>query len=175
MSDEVMRNGAENDPPSWQSDWVIELPEHPVVPLADVDKDEFIHHLFDFMRQEYDYGYSPQTYFYESDGQTVRIDEWRLNTADGRELPRLQVISESDALRLYVAGRTSDSDTDTDIWREGVSAALAGTGSRQMIYWGAIIAQALPNAPYHSQKLGTAVTAAGIEVFPSWAMGSRRT
>ncbi len=163
----------ENDPQSWQPDWVIELPDAPVVTLADADKDEFIHHLFDFMRQELDYGHSSQTRFLQSDGQPQRVDEWKLNTADGHELPRLWVISQPDikgqntsepgALHLYVAGQSVDADADADIWRQGVAAALAHMGSRLAVDWVAIIAQALPSGLLNGQRLSETTTSAGIE------------
>src|SRR5712671_5546402 len=102
MSDDA-GSPIENDPQSWQPDWVIDLPETPVVTVADGQKDEFIHHLFDFMRQEYDHGYSSQTRYIGSNDQ--RVAEWKLNTADDHELPRLWVISESGTLRLYVVGQ----------------------------------------------------------------------
>lgn len=162
-----------NDPSQWQPGWVIELSETPVVTLADAAKDEFFHHLFDFMRQEFDYGHSSQTRFVESGGQHQRVDEWKLNTGDDRELPRLWVISESDkadkntatpgALHLCVAGQADNSEEEADVWRQGVVAALARMGSRQTVDWVAIITQALPSDVLNGQRLSEPATVGGME------------
>ncbi|MFD9441542.1 hypothetical protein ACFWBR_06395 [Streptomyces sp. NPDC060006] len=139
-----------SDSVDWTPDWVTKALEEEVVPLADDAKDELIHHLFDFMRVEFDHGHSAQTR-YTPDG--VRFEEWKLNTADGTELPRLRSINLEGALAFYVAGNGEVSNEGIEPWRRGISAALSRLGTRKKVPWEAVITQALPHQLMNGQRL----------------------
>jgi hypothetical protein len=123
----------------WTPDWVIGLPELGAVAVANEAKDELIHHLLVFMHETYDHGYGGRTIRVASIG---RVDEWQLNAADGRERPRLWVVSRDNSLVLFVAGQGDINDEDIEIWRLGVDTALSTLGSKRDVSWVAILSQA---------------------------------
>ncbi|MEU3985026.1 hypothetical protein AB0F77_34025 [Streptomyces sp. NPDC026672] len=128
----------------WMPHWVEQLPQLEVVAIPDTEKDEFVYHLFEHMRQAYDHGYSGQT---RMDLGFGRVDEWKLNTSDGRELPRLWVVNRADVLMLSLAGQGMQRQEDIAVWREGIEAAIACIGTRGEEQWIAILSQDQPD-PY---------------------------
>jgi hypothetical protein len=91
----------------WTPEWVIGLPELGAVAVVNGAKDELIHRVLAFMRETYDHGYSGRTLQVAGIG---RVDEWKLNTAEGRERPRLWVVSLDNSLVLFVAGQGERND-----------------------------------------------------------------
>ncbi|MFC8665489.1 hypothetical protein [Streptomyces sp. NPDC057199] len=141
-----------NGPEVWMPHWVGQIPQLEVVAIPDTEKDEFIHHLFEHMRQAFDHGYSSQT---RMDLGFGRVDEWKLNTSDGRELPRLWVVNRTEGLMLALAGQGKQRQEDIAVWREGIEAAIARIGARGEEHWIAILSQKQPD-PYmlNGQRLG---------------------
>jgi len=148
------------DANKWTPDWVVELPDFATVAVPDDAKDEFHHHLFVFMRNEFNHGYSGRTIAVHGVG---RVNEWKLNTSDGRERPRLWVASREGTLALFLAGQGEPQDDDIETWRRGVETALSSHGARQQVSWTAILSQrqTFPLAP-SGDKLSSAEAAGGL-------------
>ncbi|MFE2534721.1 hypothetical protein [Streptomyces sp. NPDC059371] len=127
---------------AWMPHWVGQLPQLENVAIPDSDKDEFIHHLFEFMFQEFNHGHSSQT---RMDLGLGRIDEWKLNSSDGREFPRLWVANHTDGLHLSLAGQREQRQEDIAMWRGGIEAAIARIGTRNKERWIAILSQNQPD------------------------------
>ncbi|MET9128021.1 hypothetical protein [Streptomyces sp. NPDC004528] len=149
-----------NGPEVWMPHWVGQLPQLEVVAIPDTEKDEFIHHLFEYMRQAFNHGYSSQT---RMDLGFGRVDEWKLNSFDGRELPRLWVVNRADGLMLALAGQGEQCQGDVTEWREGIEAAIARIGTRSEEQWTAILSQNQPD-PYtlNGQRLSEPVSIGGL-------------
>lgn len=132
-----------NSPEAWIPQWVRQLPQLEVVAIPDTERDEFIHHLFEYMRRTFNHGYSSQT---RTDLGFGRVDEWRLNTSDGRELPRLWVMNRPDGLMLALAGQGEQQEDEFAVWRQGVESAIARLGTRIEVKWIAILSQSQPES-----------------------------
>ncbi|XVQ15121.1 hypothetical protein ACQP1W_22100 [Spirillospora sp. CA-255316] len=140
--------------------YLRELPTHGHLELPDDTKDEFQHHLFAFMREEYDHGSSTRTLLWPPAG---RIEEWNLNTADGSDLARLWVINRDSALHLALAAEHEPRDVEVELWERGITAALNRMGNRESVDWLAIIEQKqMPDHGPSSQKLDSATTVNGL-------------
>ncbi|MEU7317293.1 hypothetical protein [Streptomyces sp. NPDC007083] len=126
---------------SWSPEWVGQIPDMTQIPMLDSKKDEFIHHLFEYFQSEYHYGYSAET---KNEPGVGVLNEWKLETPAGSELPRLWIIDRPDSLILALAGVGAASEGDVDTWRRGLNIASSRMGSRIDISWVAILAQPNP-------------------------------
>ncbi|MFJ6126060.1 hypothetical protein ACIQKE_13320 [Streptomyces griseoviridis] len=92
-----------------------------------------------------------------------RVDEWKLNSSDGRERPRLWVVNRVDGLMLALAGQGEQRQRDIAEWRTGIEAAIARIGVRGEEQWVAILCQNQPD-PYmlNGQRLSDPVTIGGL-------------
>ncbi len=122
---------------TWSPDWVVPLADLSQVPIPDVKKDELIHHMFEFAREHFDYGHSSQTRLVAG----RRVDEWKFNTSNNLELPRLWVVSEPGMLSFLVAGSASSEADEIDAWKVSVSAGLERLGTRKEVEWLAILVE----------------------------------
>jgi hypothetical protein len=145
----------------WAPDWVIRLPDLSSVAVPEHQKDEFTHRVLEAIRARHGHGNSGETV---TVGQRSRVHEWRLNTADGRNRPRLWILNRRNALELFLAGDGEPVGEDIAAWRAAVDTALSYLGGLEDHRWMAILSEVKTSTPTGPSRLSAPASASGLEL-----------